>query len=499
MILDDILLVDVLGHSQFSESENVDAFGRHLTGVDPRTLAQLIACIRADFSDNSLSIEPFAAIPNLRELDLSSNAIKSFSFEQSQSVTERPWAHLQTLNIGYNALGQSVGELQRLPALTTLNLSHNGIAELPTNLMRFTSLTNLNLAGNTLNSEWAFFSLATIPALRELNLDGNQIVRLPRFEFGFENLALFSIRSNKIETADDISTLVNLPSLAEVNICKNPLVLRFRSLSDARKLFKGSNISLITRPAEKSARQTLVGPLRTVAFDPLTLPSFAPQHYQALNKKHAKRAESPKERSKEESSEKTEATVFITGFGSVADENQTQIHIPPTPLPTVTENEFPNNSVWNEVPVTSQDRRVQLTIRTRSKFEQAVTKLAFVVSHPEHRLKPRESPSTEVEPVKLAETPSTLPPPVKKKTPLKPHKKHSIAGQLAARTEYTKTEIQRMLISMEERIAVVETDMQAVDESGQSALETSLDQRNFTMLHKQYETIRAELINTLNS
>jgi hypothetical protein len=41
--------------------------------------------------------------------------------------------------------------------------------------------------------------------------------------------------------------------------------------------------------------------------------------------------------------------------------------------------------------------------------------------------------------------------------------------------------------------------MQAVDESGQSALETSLDQRNFTMLHKQYETIRAELINTLNS
>jgi hypothetical protein len=56
-----------------------------------------------------------------------------------------------------------------------------------------------------------------------------------------------------------------------------------------------------------------------------------------------------------------------------------------------------------------------------------------------------------------------------------------------------------MLQSMEERLAVVERDLMVADESGQSAVDMALDQKNFSMLHRQYETIRAELINTLNS
>ena len=55
-----------------------------------------------------------------------------------------------------------------------------------------------------------------------------------------------------------------------------------------------------------------------------------------------------------------------------------------------------------------------------------------------------------------------------------------------------------MLQSMEERLAVVEHELSAADESGQTAVDMALDQRNFASLHKQYETIRAELINTLN-
>jgi hypothetical protein len=363
-------------------------------------------------------------------------------------------------------------------------------------MMRFTSLTTLNLAGNLLNSESAFMSLATIPALRELNLDGNQIVHVPHVEYGFENLQKISLKSNKIESPDAIASLTHIQSLNEVDICKNPLVLRFRSLADARKLFKDANIPLITQPAEKSPKQSLVGPLHTVAFDPLTLPSFTPQHYQALNKKNNGRFESPKKSTGRQ--ESTEVSLFITGFGAVSDENDSKSEIPPTPLPSKTEEQIPRiESIWAEVPITSQEKRLVLCPRTRVQFEQALAKLVFLVGHPEHRIKPRESPSTDVEPMKPIMTPSALPAP--KKRPIKPRKKTSIAGQLAARTEYTKAEIQRMLMSMEERIAVVEKDMQAIDESGENAIETSLDQKNFSMLHKQYETIRAELINTLNS
>jgi hypothetical protein len=77
-------------------------------------------------------------------------------------------------------------------------------------------------------------------------------------------------------------------------------------------------------------------------------------------------------------------------------------------------------------------------------------------------------------------------------------KKSVVARKLAARTEYTKTEIQNMLQSMEERLSVVERDLQVADDSGQSAVDIALNQKNFSNLHKRYETIKAELINKLN-
>ena len=86
----------------------------------------------------------------------------------------------------------------------------------------------------------------------------------------------------------------------------------------------------------------------------------------------------------------------------------------------------------------------------------------------------------------------------KKRTAVARKKRPEIATKLQARTEYTKTEIQDMLQSMEERLSVVERDLSAADESGQTAVDMALEQKNFASLHKQYETIRAELINTLN-
>jgi hypothetical protein len=56
-----------------------------------------------------------------------------------------------------------------------------------------------------------------------------------------------------------------------------------------------------------------------------------------------------------------------------------------------------------------------------------------------------------------------------------------------------------MLESMEERRAIVEHDIRSADERSKNAINAVLAQRNYSTLHKQYETIRGELINTMNS
>jgi hypothetical protein len=169
--------------------------------------------------------------------------------------------------------------------------------------------------------------------------------------------------------------------------------------------------------------------------------------------------------------------------------------IEPTPLPGPEPTVI--TSVWSDVPVLQLAQRVGLSPKHRPEFVTTFRKLEFLVAHPEIRLRPRESTCLqpdEGEPQR-EEAPNLL----MGKEPRPLPKESAISTKLAARTEYTKSEIQSMLRSMEERLSIVERDLQVSDESGQSAVDIALDQKNFASLHKQYETIRAELINTLNS
>ena len=505
--LDELFIVDVTGTSDFDEIVELDGSGKHLNEVQTATLRGLPACKKIDLSDNRLPLEPFAVMPNLEELDLSCNQIQTFSFSESEELAGdvRAWNALHTLNLGFNSCMKCVTDLTCIPFLSVLNLCHNGISVLPANLMHFTCLTTLNLAGNHLNSEAAFLSLATIPSLQHLILDENGIAHVPKFQFGFETLATLSLKGNKIETAEDIESLTDLEQLQTVDICKNPLVLRTKSLGIARKIFSEANIALVTHPGEAPKKKVLAGPIRTVTFDPLTLPSFTKEHIKALNKKHSVKYDMSKEgidrALNPTTAEKTDVDLFITGFGSAADQNEVKkaaLDIEPTPLPEE-EPEPPITNIWAEVPVTGLEKRLRLTEKTRTKFEMAFNKLQYLVSHPDMRIKPRESPSTGlVTPKQTAPDSARRPVQPPKKKPRVSRKKPAIAAKLQARTEYTKGEIHQMLQSMEERLAVVEHELSAADESGQTAVDMALDQRNFASLHKQYETIRAELINTLN-
>jgi hypothetical protein len=185
----------------------------------------------------------------------------------------------------------------------------------------------------------------------------------------------------------------------------------------------------------------------------------------------------------------------MTSFESKTSDDAEPIQIEPTELPTH-EDVATISSVWGEVPVLQLAQRVGLTVRERPDFVTALRKLEFLVGHPEIRLRPREATSMIGEEGEAADEGPDL---LLGKPPPSPRKPSEIASKLAARTEYTKSEIQGMLQSMEERLALVERDLQVTDDSGQAAVDIALDQKNFASLHKQYEAIRAELINTLNS
>jgi hypothetical protein len=77
--------------------------------------------------------------------------------------------------------------------------------------------------------------------------------------------------------------------------------------------------------------------------------------------------------------------------------------------------------------------------------------------------------------------------------------KSEVGSKVSARTEYTRTEIQAQLPSIEESLSVVERYLAVTDESWPNAVDIGLDQHNFAILHTQYETIGADLINPLNS
>lgn len=525
LTLDTVFLIDTTKKTNYKKCKEIDISGKKLGKVDLNAIHDLQNLKKIDCSDNCLTLEPFVVVPNLEELDISCNGIRKFDFSQSESLTEpgvEAWKSLVKLNLGFNFCSNFLTDIMLMQNLSWLNLSHNNISKLPPNMMHFTNLKYLDLSSNNLNSETAFFALATVPSLETLILDKNQIEQIPNFDFGFESLKILSLQNNEILSTEDVSVAISIDTLQEINLIGNPICMKLKEIPYVKQLFQDANIKLIMNELKKEKKSVLPKKLRTVAYDPLCLPTFTKQHIQALNKKTPRKMDQSDEDEDEykddefhiKSDKNTENTkhsneeekvvdnVFMTDVGNVAreeDEEPKPSEIPETPLPEEDFEENSKTSVWDEVPVVQQESRKQLSSKTKTKFDYAFKKLVFIVTHPDLRIKPRESPSSEHQQETSARPIVNL---ITKPTPnmqVASRKKRNVASQLQARTEYTKTEIQQMLRSMEERLSSVETDLIKVDETGQAAVEVALDQQNFTNLHKQYETIRAELLNTLNS
>ncbi|KAH0793770.1 Leucine Rich Repeat family protein [Histomonas meleagridis] len=496
--LDNLFLIYILGYSEFEKCTSINASSQNLKAIDLESLKLLVNLQTADFSDNNLPLEPFSILPSLEELDLSCNSIIKFEYQSCIEICgdSEVWNSLYTLNLSFNNLELiSINDLQKIPHLTNLDLSHNSISSLPSNLIYFSSLTTLNLTSNLLNTDQTFFSLSTIPSLQTLILDDNDISYIPILQTGFTSLSKISLKNNKLENSGDFISLIDLEHIKEVDIIGNPILLRPKQLNDAREAFTASNIDLIFESTlEKNKPLNL--PLRTVSFDPLTLPRFTKAHKRALNRKIVVPEAGKQARtSTTETYSQPDDNVFMTSVGAKSETSE--IIIEPTPLPNpndTSEEEIKN--IWKEIPVVNYEMRKKLDVKHRLEFVTAFNKLQFLVNHPDMRLIPKDSKESETNSTENEfEISQDL---IQGKPETKTKKNTKVSTQLEADTEYTKEEIQNMLRSMEERLEMVERDLKAADESGQMAVEIAFEQKNFTQLHKQYEAIRSELINTIN-
>ncbi|OHS96877.1 hypothetical protein TRFO_01956 [Tritrichomonas foetus] len=556
-VLDTLFLVDLFNTSKFDQFEKINASSKHLTDVDLDALRELTQIKKADFSDNFLPLEPFSILPNLEQLDLSCNDLKKFDFNYSNQLTEeKAWSSLHTLDLSHNLCFNIISDLSMIPLLTNLNLSSNSLTLLPSNLMQFTCLTDLDLSNNNLNSDLALFSLATIPSLQTLNLDRNNIIHIPKFQFGFESLLKISLKYNKLEMSEDMDSLADL-NLQEVNIIGNPICIRHSHLSEIKKICANAKIDLICDAPPPPSKPSLMGPFRSVPLDPLTLPFFSKNHIRALKKKSMVRGSQkvpplnfPNQENLGKLSDNGKNTknenegdvdVFMTAFQSKS--------IEPTQLPSNSqfdnlEDTFSNSqlNIWSEIPVVQEERRKKLTMKVRPLYIKSFNQLQFIVKHPEAKISTPRSQNgngndeedgyinynniDDIDALTIDEIPEFAikePETSRRKksgrinslgrnfnnsltnslssTRVNNKSKRSGRSPSSRRREeigYTKSQINDILTDMDEKLMAVEREMQIADDSGRTKSENMLDQDKFAALHKQHETIRANLMNTLN-
>jgi Leucine-rich repeat (LRR) protein len=146
---------------------------KHLTNVVFEDLSFFIELQYLDLSENTLPMEPFGILPNLRELRLSCNNISDLDVLEG-------FPTLNTLDLSYNSLTPGcVHALQQIQALRELDLCGNDLRELPPSMVHFVNLEKLLLENNKIEDNEIFFTLAGMPSLRILSLAYNFLSKIP--------------------------------------------------------------------------------------------------------------------------------------------------------------------------------------------------------------------------------------------------------------------------------------------------------------------------------
>lgn len=174
-----------------------------------------------DASDNLFDFHSFQELPQLCDLRLCCNYIENiFSIDG--------YLELQYLDLSYNRLSQeSVISLAALPKLRDLDLTGNELKKLPENMQAFRTLEKLILEHNKIDDNSVFFELCQIPNLREVGLAYNLLSYVPAQSCGagyFRVLEVLDVTYNFVATQSALEPCLECPRLMKLLIYGNPIL-----------------------------------------------------------------------------------------------------------------------------------------------------------------------------------------------------------------------------------------------------------------------------------
>lgn len=238
-VVDGFLLLEACGVEFPDEGHRADVSGYAATSVSEADLDYFPRLATLDASDNGLPLGPFGKLPRLKELRFAANGLVRFEWPQSETA----WARLQTIDLSYNTLDvQAIANLAAMPQLRELDLTGNGLAALPTyvEFLKFPCLERLSLERNRLRGDradagGAIAALSGLRRLRELTLAHNKFSGVPALEdiarfTGMSETAVFvelvalNLAYNRIFTEGDVAALTLLPKLETLALYGNPLL-----------------------------------------------------------------------------------------------------------------------------------------------------------------------------------------------------------------------------------------------------------------------------------
>ena len=143
VVLDGFVLLQTCRVEDPEEAQKAVLEGAGISAVVTEDLPFFTKLTHLDLGDNHVQLESLGYLPQLQELHLDCNGLRSLT------VPVGGFPNLEVLNLSFNGVSAAaIVALAEIPRLRDLDLSHNELSALPASLARFASLESLNLEHN---------------------------------------------------------------------------------------------------------------------------------------------------------------------------------------------------------------------------------------------------------------------------------------------------------------------------------------------------------------
>uniref|UniRef100_A0A8C3M464 Leucine rich repeat containing 9 n=1 Tax=Chrysolophus pictus TaxID=9089 RepID=A0A8C3M464_CHRPC len=218
------MIADRLGHSDFTEMQELDWANSNIRSVELVPADQFRSVNSVNLQNNNLtSFSGLIFLPNVKVLCLNYNHIESIlpGQKSADELTNRQQLHRKVISSGYGQQEYTKGRRdagfeENLPpimqSLEVLHLGHNGITDMAyLQLSRLKNLKFLFLQGNFISQ---IEGLEGLQFLQELVLDHNRIKRISQGSLaGQSGLQTLDLEKNHIRELNGLKPLVKLEKL----------------------------------------------------------------------------------------------------------------------------------------------------------------------------------------------------------------------------------------------------------------------------------------------